>query len=95
MESKQQEYTEKILDQLQQLFSEENENKINISELEDNTNASDFFHALANLAPTVMYTKLTQKEKETLDFNHNSNRLCFQNCFVKQDSAQSESQLAG
>ena len=94
MESKQQEYTEKILDQLQQLFSEENENKINISELEDNTNASDFFHALANLAPTVVYTKLTQKEVGTLDFNHIANRLCFQNCFVKQDSTQPQPQLA-
>ncbi|MFD2600770.1 hypothetical protein [Flavobacterium suzhouense] len=92
MESKQQEYTEKILGQLQQLFSEENENRINISELEDNSNASDFFHALANLAPTVVYTKLTQKEIGTLDFNHIANRLCFQNCFVKQDSPESQSQ---
>jgi hypothetical protein len=92
MESKQQEYTEKILDQLQQLFSEENENRINITELENNDNASDFFHALANLAPTVVYTKLTQKEIGTLDFNHIANRLCFQNCHVKQvDSSQSQS----
>ena len=87
--SKQQEYTEKILDQLQQLFNDDNENRIDITELEDNANASDFFHALANLAPTVVYTKLTQKEIGTLDFNHIANRLCFQNCFVK-DSSQSQ-----
>jgi hypothetical protein len=90
--SKQQEYTEKILDQLQQLFAEDNDNRIDITELEDNTNASDFFHALANLAPTVVYTKLTQKEAGTLDFNHIANRLCFQNAYVKQDSFQSQSQ---
>lgn len=92
MESKQQEYTEKILDQLQGLFNDRNENHINIAELEDNANASDFFHALVNLAPTVVYTKLTQKEIGTLDFNHIANRLCLQNCFVKQDSEQSQSQ---
>jgi hypothetical protein len=89
---KQQEYTEKILDQLQQLFAEDNDNRIDITELEDNTNASDFFHALANLAPTVVYTKLTQKEAGTLDFNHIANKLCFQNAHVKQDSFQSQLQ---
>jgi len=81
--SKQEEYTLKILDQLQQLFEETNDNCINITELEDNSNASDFFHALANLAPTVVYTKLTQKEIGSLDFNHIANRLCFQNAYVK------------
>jgi len=77
--TKQEEYTIKILDQLQQLFEESNENRIEIKELEDNSNASDFFHALANLAPTVVYSKLTEKEIGTLDFNHIANRLCFQN----------------
>lgn len=81
--SKQEEYTLKILDQLQELFSEDNDNRINIAELEDNTNASDFFHALANLAPTVVYAKLTQKDIGSLDFNHIANRLCFQNSIVK------------
>jgi hypothetical protein len=91
--SKQQEYTEKILDQLQQLFEESNENRIDITELEDNTNAADFFHALANLAPTVVYTKLTQKEIGTLDFNHIANRLCLQNAYIKQESTQSQQEL--
>ncbi len=82
--SKQEEYTLKILDQLQELFSEDNDNRINIAELEDNANASDFFHALANLAPTVVYTKLTQKDIAALDFNHIANRLCFQNVIAPQ-----------
>ena len=76
--SKQEEYTTKILDQLQLLFNEENENRINISELEDNSNAADFFHSLANLAPAVVFSKLTQQNVGTLDFNHIANRLCFQ-----------------
>jgi len=82
--TKQEEYTVKILDQLQHLFEEVNENRIDIKELEDNTNAADFFHALANLAPTVVYSKLTEKEIGTLDFNHIANRLCFQNAVIKE-----------
>lgn len=82
--SKQEEYTIKILDQLQQLFEESNENKIVLTELEDNTNATAFFHALANLAPTVVYSKLTQKDIDTLDFNYIANRLCFQNAVMKE-----------
>ena len=65
MESKQQEYTVKILNQLDSLFEEGNENKIEITELEDNGNASDFFHALANL-PAVVYAKLTEKTQAVL-----------------------------
>lgn len=84
MESKQQEYTVKILEQLQHLFDEESENHINIKELEDNKNASDFFHALANLAPAVVYNKLTQKNAGSLDFNQIANRLCFQNVTIKE-----------
>lgn len=82
--SKQEEYTLKILDKLQELFNTEKENSIEISELEDNDNAAAFFHALANLAPTVVYCKLTQKEVGALDFNHIANRLCFQNAVRKE-----------
>ena len=83
MESKQQEYTVKILEQLQELFNEDCENHIPIKELEDNKNASDFFHSLANLAPAVVYNKLTQGNAGSLDFNHIANRLCFQNAVAK------------
>ena len=79
MKTKQEEYTNKILDQLENLFKDDNENKIEITELEDNNNAADFFHALANLAPTVVYVNLTKKEVGTLDFNHMANRLCMMN----------------
>lgn len=84
MESKQQEYTVKILEQLQQLFDEKCENNIDIKELENNSNASDFFHALANLAPAVVYNKLTKSNAGTLDFNQIANRLCFQNVRIKE-----------
>lgn len=85
MESKQKEYTLKILEQLQQLFEKECSNYIEISELEDNNNASDFFHALANLAPAVVYNKLTKSNAGSLDFNYIANRLCFQNVRISQD----------
>lgn len=85
MESKQQEYTLKILSRLQTLF-EGSEDGIAITELEDNGNASDFFHALANLAPAVVYNKLTQRKIGTLDFNHIANRLCFQNVRILERS---------
>lgn len=81
--TKQEEYTNKILDQLENLFKSENENKIDLKELEDSKNASDFFHALANLAPTVIYTTLTKNDVGTLDFNHMANRLCMIN--IKKD----------
>lgn len=82
--SKQEEYTLKILDNLQLLFEESNENRIELTDLEDNINAADFFHSLANLAPTVVYSKLTQKDIGTLDFNHIANRLCFENAVIKE-----------
>lgn len=81
--SKQEEYTLKILGQLQSLFDKDNENFIDMQELEDNNNASDFFHSLANLAPTIVYSNLTKVEIGTLDFNQLANKLCFQNVIVK------------
>ncbi len=83
--TKQEEYTLKILEQLQNLFEDENENRIQMDELKENNNASDFFHALANLAPAVVYSKLTQREIGSLDFNQLANKLCFQNVVIKQD----------
>lgn len=85
MEAKQQHYATRILGQLQQLFEEDCENHISLKELEDNGNAADFFHALANLAPAVVYTTLTGKDVGSLGFNHIANRLCFQNTKLKQE----------
>lgn len=85
MELKQQEYTLKILSRLQTLF-DGSEDGIAITELEDNGNAADFFHALANLAPAVVFNKLTQRDIGTLDFNHIANRLCFQNVRILERS---------
>lgn len=92
MESKQQEYTLKILVQLQQLFEEDSDNRINLKELEDNSNAADFFHALANLAPVVVYNKLTKSNAGSLDFNYIANRLCFQNAHLPAAASQKHEQ---
>lgn len=83
MKTKQEEYTRKILDQLEGLFTENSDNAISLTELEDNNNAADFFHALANLAPAVVYSQLTQKQVNTLEFNHIANRLCVINSVTK------------
>lgn len=37
-----------------------------------------FIHALANLVPGSMYNSLTGDNKNTLEFNHLANKLCFQ-----------------
>ncbi|MBF00621.1 hypothetical protein [Flavobacterium coralii] len=82
MENKQHQYTVKILGQLQQLFENGGEHTIAPEELKDNANAADFFHALANLAPAVIYNNLTGKKAGSLEFNHIANRLCFQNAHL-------------
>lgn len=72
------EYAVIILAHLQEMLSGESENKIDIEELADDKNATAFFHALANLAPTIIYQKLTGQEVDIVEFNHIANRMCFQ-----------------
>ena len=67
-------YAAQINDKILELFDEE----IDI-ESED-FDATQFFHAMANAAPTMMYDRLTDNDVEMLEFNHIANRLCFQFC---------------
>ena len=60
------------------LGNEDSEFHINVSELEEGQNLTDFIHALANLVPATVYTELTNDDKNLLEFNHLANQLCFQ-----------------
>lgn len=74
-------YAVKIMDHLQEMFDENSESthKIDLAELADDPKkATAFIHALANIAPTVIYQKLTGEETDMIGFNHTANRLVFQ-----------------
>jgi len=73
------EYAAKILAQLSEIVNnEECPNYIDSEELSDSENATQFIHALATIAPTTFYNKLTGSHKNHLEFNHIANHLCFQ-----------------
>jgi len=76
---KKEEYTVKLLSHLQEIFNEDSENFIDINELTEGDNGTDFIHALGNMVPTTFYQRLTGENIGNLEFNHIANRLCFQN----------------
>jgi len=48
-------------------------------ELKQDSNATEFFHALSNLVPAMFYNQFTSDEKvNILEFNHIANHLIFQ-----------------
>lgn len=71
-------YAAKLYDHIISIFNEDSENYINLDELEDEENATAFIHALANVMPTRFFNKLTNNEKNLLEFNHIANQLVFQ-----------------
>jgi len=75
---KEEEYAMKIVSQIAQLFDEDCENHIELSELGNDDNATHFTHALCNLAPALIMRKLECGIKNTLDLNHLANNLIFQ-----------------
>lgn len=58
------------------MFDEDDENYIGES-LEE-IDLTQFFHALANAVPTVLFNRLTGNKKSQLEFNHIANQLVFQ-----------------
>lgn len=77
-QSKSDTYAILIASQIGQLFEENAENYIDLSELADDDNATHFMHALANLVPTLFYNKFTDDPVNMLQFNHIANQLIFQ-----------------
>jgi len=70
------EYCKLILNKISELFRERDDLW---EEFEDSDNCTSFIHALANMAPTVVYNNMTSNEIDMLDFNHLANRVCVQN----------------
>ena len=69
------EITKKLLSGIVDIIQDEdNENFIDLKEVDLN----EFFHALANLTPCIIYEKITGDQKDLLEFNHIANNLCFQ-----------------
>lgn len=77
MSTVQDQFSLKIITQLQELFNEDCENYIDPEEL--NEHATEFIHVLANVAPTHVFNFITSGNKSMLDFNHLANRLVMQN----------------
>lgn len=71
-------YAAKLNDQIVSMFNEDSENYIDINEFEDEGNATAFFHALANVMPTLLFNKVTNDDKNLLEFNQLANQLVFQ-----------------
>ena len=78
MKDKSIEYAAKILAQIQEIFDEDSDNYIDVKELSEGNNLTEFMHALANLAPNMVYSKFTGDDVNSLEFNHLANKLCFQ-----------------
>lgn len=79
-------YASKIAGAIGQIIdSDEGDYSIDKDELSEGDNLTLFIHALANVAPTRIYTTITGEEKSYLQFNHIANQLCFQ--FGKKDDA--------
>lgn len=74
------EFSAKLYSQIIEVFEEDSSNYIDLKELKKSEDGlTDFFHALANMIPTVLYNRLTGSDVNHLEFNHIANRLCFQN----------------
>lgn len=71
-------YAAQIAGVIATLFTDEGDYHIDQDELQEGDNLTHFMHALANLAPTILYNKITGDEKNNLEFNHLANQLCFQ-----------------
>ena len=71
MENKDAEYAKVIYDKIVQIVKEDDS-------ISEGKNATAFFHALANIVPTLFYNQLTGSDVNSLEFNHIANKLVFQ-----------------
>lgn len=78
--TKENEYAAKLVQVIWDMFDEDSESeyKIDLEEFEDGENATHFIHALANIAPNIIYGRLTNDHKNSLEFSHLANHLVFQ-----------------
>lgn len=79
MTKKQNRYFIKLCGAMNEIFEEESEHYIDLENMQEGDNATDFFHAVGNMLPTHIYNELTNSEKNCLQFNHIANQLIHQN----------------
>lgn len=77
------EYAELLINKVAEMFSEDDINYIDLSEMSGD-DLTEFFHALSNLMPSHFYNKLTGDNKNILQFNYLANQLVFQYSNKKQ-----------
>lgn len=71
-------YASQILGAIYSVFGEEGDFHIDQQELAEGDNLTHFIHAMASMAPNVIYNRLTGDNKNQLEFNHLANHLIFQ-----------------
>lgn len=72
------EYAVHISAALQELFEKGSEHEIDQKELFEGDNLTEFMHALANVVPAQVCSKITGKDFNYLEFNHMANTMCVQ-----------------
>lgn len=72
------EYAALISAQVQEMFTDDNDNYINPDDFQDSENFKQFLFALSTVIPAKMYNTLTKDAKNFLEFNHISNHLVFE-----------------
>jgi len=72
------EYGELIFKLLAENIHDKDGTIINLKEIREKGHDSEFFHALFNIAPHMLYMEATESKIDVLDFNHIANRLAFQ-----------------
>ena len=71
-------YATLIVAKLQELFDKDDACGIDLQELIDDDQVTEFMFAVACVAPAFIYNKFTQQDVDYLAFNHIANNLCFQ-----------------
>ena len=69
------EYAKILSEKISEVFEEGG--GINFSEFKEGDNLNQFLHALATVAPNVVYGAITTKQINHLQFNHMANYLTF------------------
>lgn len=80
---KEEEYAEKLIAAVKEVFNKESEYYIGVDEIRKGNNANAFIHALATLMPTVITNCLLTDSYDMLAFNHLANGLIMEFTKIK------------
>lgn len=73
-------YIDKIMGALKEVFdNKDSEYFIDVEVIESAGDGNDLMYALGCAVPAQIYSTLTKKPTDALQFNHIANVLCFQN----------------